>query len=91
MLNDMPEGLVSINVAFIEQASGVNRQTIHNWIRADDDDPDTWLSRYDGETARRLKIFFSQLLDRDVEIIERIELDRDPSIQEAMALGVLAA
>jgi hypothetical protein len=87
----MSSDLVSVNIAYIERETGVNRQTIHNWINADSDNPDDWLSRYDGETARQLTNFFSRVLGRDVEIIERIEISEDPKLQKTVTVAAAAA
>jgi hypothetical protein len=90
-MGDAPAEFVTVNIARIEDATGVSRQTIHNWIKADIDDSGVWFKRYDGATAHRLKTFFSELLGRDVEVIEQIEIEDSPRFQETPAIAVSAA
>jgi hypothetical protein len=91
LIGDTPAELVSINYTRIEEATGVSRQTIHNWVKADVDDPEAWLTRYDGETAHRLREYFSKLFGREVEIIDRIEIEASPRFQETSTIAVSAA
>jgi hypothetical protein len=89
-MEGVPGQIAEVNIARIEEATGVSRQLIHNWIKADSDDPDDWLWRYDPESEYRLRTFFSELLDRDVQIFERMEIDSSPEFQET-ALAATAA
>lgn len=80
--------IAEISVAKISDATEVPRQTIYNWINADVDDPAAWFKRYDPEIEYRLREFFSAVLGRDTEVVERIALD-SPLVQE-MALHARA-
>ena len=74
--------IASVNIGKISEMSGVSRPTIYYWIEADSDDPDKWLRTYNPEVARRLELFFSELLGEEIAIVERMEMRRSPKFEE---------
>lgn len=93
IVSDAASRVTEINIAKIAEQTGVSRQSVRNWIVADTDDPEAWYHRYDPEIERKLRLFFSDVLGREVQVVDRIELEdgdeagknEGPRIQEAMA------
>lgn len=95
LLDELMSGRVSafadVNMVKISETTGVPRATLYNWLKADVDDETAWFKRYDPETAYRLKKFFSELFERDIEVIERLEIDLSSNeVQETVAATTAA-
>jgi SPX domain protein involved in polyphosphate accumulation len=74
---DQIADLVKIDIATIAERTDTARSTIYSWLNADVDDPKQWLTRYDPNTEFKLRAFFSKLLEKDIQIIERMKHTED--------------
>lgn len=82
ILAGVPSEVITVDISNIAERTGVSRQTIYTWMRADTDNPNDWFTRYNPETEYQFRRFFTEVLGRDVEVIERIVLNDSPNFQE---------
>jgi hypothetical protein len=92
-----PAGQVTkYDTATLADLLGTTRQTVNAWIRADVDDPTLWFRRPDPNIEYAWHQLFAELLGREVEVIERIFVEKDehtpdPNFQETLYAAVAAA